>query len=99
MARIVLMAALILPIAGCAQFVSRNSEPDLRFGMGYRGTDDPCRRVGATRYTAPYINRDEDLVGCPVDFEGRPEFQERLGGREVTRTDDWVIYRVPLTGE
>jgi len=92
---------MILPLAGCADFlVSRNAtpEPEVRVGLGYRGSDDPCRRVGATDFTQPYINRDEDLVGCPVEFDGRPEFQMKTGGREVTRTDEWVLYRVPLLG-
>ena len=101
MPRFVLTALLILPLAGCAEFfVSRNAtpEPEVRTGLGYRGSDDPCRRVGMTDFTAPYITREEDLVGCPIDFEGRPDFQIKTGGREVTRTDEWVIYRVPLLG-
>ncbi|MDF0602661.1 hypothetical protein P1J78_18130 [Psychromarinibacter sp. C21-152] len=100
MFRIVLTSLIVLPLAACAQFVSRGAEaePELRFGTGYRGSDDPCVRVGETALTAPYVSQDEDLVGCPVDFDGRPAFQIKTGGREVTRTADWVIYRVPLLG-
>lgn len=100
MRHFILIAILSVSLAGCAQFVSRGAgaEPELRFGTGYRGGDDPCVRVGETALTAPYLNRDTDLVGCPVDFAGRPDFQINTGGREVTRTDEWVIYRVPLTG-
>jgi len=39
------------------------------------------------------------LGGCPIAFGGGPEFAAKTGGREVTRTEDWVIYRVPLVGE
>lgn len=103
MKRFLLLTVLIVPLAGCGQTVSRGLfkpviKPDVAVGTGYRGAEDPCRRVGATRFTKPYINRDEDLVGCPVGFEGRPAFQKNTGGREVTRTDEWVIYRVPLLG-
>ncbi len=103
MIRFFLLSALILPLAGCGDMVSRGIfkpavKSDIAVGMGYRGSDDPCRRVGKSRFTEPYITRDEDLVACPVTFEGRPAFQTKTGGREVTRTDEWVIYRVPLLG-
>ena len=48
--------------------------------------------------TEQFVNSETDLVGCPIDFAGRPAFQINTGGREVTRTDDWVVYRVPLVG-
>ncbi len=101
MTRAFLTALIVLPLAGCAELtVSRNISPknDVSLGLGYRGSDDPCRRVGVTDLTEPYYNIEEDLVGCPIDFDGRPMFQIKTGGREVTRTEEWVIYRVPLLG-
>ena len=103
----VLSAALL---SGCASMMPLQREPapkpatepvpdpELRLGSGYRSADDPCVRVGATPLTEPFLSRESDLVGCPIDFAGRPAFQINPGGREVTRTDDWVVYRVPLVG-
>lgn len=104
MKRLFVLTVMILPMAGCAQIVSRATtpftpKPDVVVGAGYRASDDQCRRVGASSITEPYITAEEDLVGCPIDFDGRPEFAIKTGGREVTRTEDWVIYRVPLVGE
>ena len=73
-------------------------DPELSLGGGYRTPDDPCVRTGSTPLTAPFVNAETDLVACPIDFAGRPAFQINTGGREVTRTDDWVVYRVPLVG-
>ncbi|MEM6324397.1 MAG: hypothetical protein AAF748_11960 [Pseudomonadota bacterium] len=101
MKRVLLLSCLIVPLAACGGLVSRavTPEPEVAIGSGYRASEDPCRRVGATSLTEPFITSTDDLVGCPIDFEGRPEFQTKTGGREVTRTEDWVIYRVPLVGE
>ncbi len=100
MQRLFITALVILPLAGCADLVTRRADPgpDLRFGTGYRGTSDPCKRVGRSEFTAAYVESENDLVGCPIDFPGRSEFQVKTGGREVKRTDHWVLYRVPLLG-
>jgi hypothetical protein len=71
----------------------------LRIGGGYRAPDDACRRTGVTDLTAPFASSENDLVACPVDFEGRPAFIQGTKAREVTRTADWVVYSVPLFGE
>ena len=71
---------------------------DLRFGNGYRSANDACRRVGRSEFTAPFLTPDTDLVGCPVDFEGRADFIKATNAREATRTADWVLYSVPLVG-
>lgn len=44
------------------------------------------------------LQADQDLVGCPVDFEGRPAFIKANDAVETTRTEQWVIYSVPLQG-
>lgn len=100
MKRLVLIA-MLMPLAGCADLVTRGAPAasGIPVGAGYRGADDPCRRVGRSSATAPYIARDEDLVGCPAGYDGRPAFEVATGAREVTRTGDWVIYRVPLLGQ
>lgn len=71
----------------------------LSIGGGYRGVNDQCRRTGVTPVTAPFADRDSDLVACPIDFSGRPAFIQGTNSREVTRTSDWVVYSVPLFGE
>jgi hypothetical protein len=71
----------------------------LRLGGGYRGVDDPCRRAGASQVTAPFRSAQNDLVACPIEFSGRPRFIQATNAREVTRTQDWVVYSVPLVGE
>lgn len=92
-----ILAAMLLPMAACAPVVSRDSGPgDLRLGEGYRSSSDPCRIVGYSDVTAPFMSSKNDLVGCPAGYKGQPLFQHGTGGREVTRTDGWVIYRVPL---
>ena len=70
----------------------------LKLGGGYRGADDPCRRTGVTALTEPFASRENALVACPVDFEGRPAFIQATVAREVTRTDEYVVYSVPLFG-
>lgn len=75
-----------------------NDEPQLRIGGSYRSGDDPCKRVGNTTFTERFVRADEDLVGCPVDYEGRAGFIQATGAREATRTEEWVLYSVPLFG-
>ncbi len=94
-------------LSGCAfmpEFVGRSetgpttpvATQDLRFGGGFRGSDDPCVRLGPTEFTAPFLRTDGDLVGCPIDFEGRPAFIRSQNATEAARTDAWVLYDVPL---
>lgn len=75
-----------------------NADPQLRFGGGYRSAEDPCKRVGQTPFVERFFRADEDLVGCPLDFDGRAAFIQGTSAREVTRTGEWVIYTVPLFG-
>lgn len=97
MLRLISLISLTASVAGCATLMApREAATELRLGGGYRGLDDPCVRVGQTDFTAPLLREDADLVGCPIDFEGRPAFQTGTGGREVGRTDAWVLYSVPL---
>jgi len=101
---LILSAGILSACAGKPEFVERllpdRAAPagngDLRLGSGYRGGDDPCVRVGQTEFTAPYLRSDEDLVGCPIAFDGRPDFIRGLDAREAVRTEDWVVYTVPL---
>ncbi len=77
---------------------SKAETSNLRLGAGYRGSDDPCVRVGSSEAVAGFVSQESDLVGCPLDFEGRPAFIKATLAREVTRTDEWVVYSVPLFG-
>ena len=83
------------PIAG----PTGASSNALSVGSGYRGEDDPCKRVGRSPVTETFLSSDADLVGCPIDFEGRSDFIRSLHATEATRTDEWVVYSVPLIGD
>lgn len=85
------------PETGTSGVTSSNGA--VRVGGGYRGNDDPCRRAGVTEVTAPFASSGEDLVACPVSFDGRPAFIQTTRAREVVRTSDWVVYSVPLFGD
>ena len=74
------------------------SSAELRLGSGYRGSDDPCVRVGNSEAVAGFMSPEADLVACPIDFEGRPKFIQDNLAREVMRTSAYVVYSVPLFG-
>lgn len=65
------------------------------FGTGYRGEDDPCRRLGESPETNTYLDHTADLVGCPEAMEDHADFVNTTGAREVFRQDGYVIYTVP----
>ena len=109
MKRILMTLPVVVLLAGCGgsalvdDTVAREStgqagSAELRLGSGYRGSDDPCVRVGNSEAVAAFVSSESDLVGCPIDFEGRPKFIQDNLAREVLRTDGWVVYSVPLFG-
>ena len=109
MKRILMTLPVVVLLAGCGgsalvdDTVAREStgqagSAELRLGSGYRGSDDPCVRVGNSEAVAAFVSSESDLVGCPIDFEGRPKFIQDNIAREVMRTDSYVVYSVPLFG-
>ncbi|MDJ0825236.1 MAG: hypothetical protein QNJ16_07020 [Rhodobacter sp.] len=103
MIRLIALAALATAAACTAppagQTTGSSSPPEvseLRFGGAYRFANDPCRRVGETALTAPFLDDQADLVACPVDYEGRGRFAIDSNSTEVARTDGWVVYSVPI---
>ena len=85
MKRILMTLPVVVLLAGCGgsalvdDTVAREStgqagSAELRLGSGYRGSDDPCVRVGNSEAVAAFVSSESDLVGCPIDFEGRPKF-------------------------
>lgn len=65
-------------------------------GMGFRTMDDPCRFTGESEMTSAHITRESNLVSCPVDYEGRGRFAIDTDAIERLRTDEYVVYTVPI---
>lgn len=65
-------------------------------GIGFRTMDDPCRFTGASDLTASHINRESNLVSCPIDYEGRGRFAIDSDAIERVRTAEYVVYTVPI---
>ena len=66
------------------------------FGDGYRAEGDQCRRLGESDYTNQFLDDAADLVGCPADMENLGVFAIDTGGAEVGRTENYVLYSVPV---
>ena len=99
MVRLPVLLAVILGLAGCAGLMTQREpappeDAGLRFGGSYRFANDPCRRVGETELTAAFIDRQADLVACPIDYEGRGRFAIDSLSTERLRTENWVVYSV-----
>ena len=64
------------------------------FGPGYRGEGDGCRRAGESAFTNQFLSDAADLVACPPGSDPGL-FAFETGGREVARTDGWILFTVP----
>lgn len=101
--RLIAIAALPL-LAGCIIFPvppelfdPQPQEVELPFfGTGYRAEGDQCRRVGESDYTNQFLDDAADLVGCPSGMENLGVFALDTGGVEVARTQNYVLYSVPV---
>ncbi|MDJ0629396.1 MAG: hypothetical protein QNJ44_14145 [Rhodobacter sp.] len=100
MIRPAVLLTLAALAAGCAAPTTSAPPPpedaELRFGGSYRFANDPCRRVGETAVTAPFLDDRADLVACPVEYEGRGRFAIDNTATEAVRTENWVVYSVPI---
>lgn len=100
---LLLLSAAALAAACTGPLATRNAplpptpeDAELRFGGSYRFARDPCRRVGETDLTRPHVNAQSDLVACPVAYEGRGRFAIDSQSTELARTENWVVYSVPI---
>lgn len=64
------------------------------FGPGYRTEGDGCRRAGESAFTNQFLSDAADLVACPPGTDPGL-FAFETGGREVARTDGWILFTVP----
>ncbi|MCU0856176.1 MAG: hypothetical protein MUF63_15050 [Rhodobacteraceae bacterium] len=64
------------------------------FGPGYRAEGDSCRRAGESAFTNQFLSDAADLVACPPGTDPGL-FAFETGGREVARTDGWILFTVP----
>ena len=64
------------------------------FGAGYRAEGDGCRRAGESAFTNQFLSDAADLVACPPGTDPGL-FAFETGGREVARTDGWILFTIP----
>ncbi|MXU65351.1 hypothetical protein [Oceanomicrobium pacificus] len=86
-----LLLALPLGLMACAQ-------PDpstILSPTGYRGSDDPCRKVTSGFILNQYGRTGTDLVACPLGYDGVADLRDRYGATLVISGDGNAIYRVP----
>lgn len=88
------LAPLALPAALLAACAPPAPEP-LLFLEGYRDPADPCRRLGETAASSPFLDDAADLVGCPEGMENMGVFVTETGAREVARLQGTVLFSVP----
>lgn len=89
------LLALPLLLAACEPVPVPEPEPLLFLG-GYRDPADQCRRVGENSTSAPFLDDQADLVGCPEGAENLGVFVTETGAIEVARVQGTILYSVPL---
>lgn len=79
-----------------AQTVTWDEVEGLRLSsIGYRATDDPCRRAGETALTADLLDHTRDLVACPKGDASIDDLLERMGAAQVGGTESFTLLSVP----
>ncbi|QEY33349.1 hypothetical protein EVJ50_03985 [Synechococcus sp. RSCCF101] len=63
------------------------------FGEGYPGAGDPCRRLGESDTTRPFLDHETTLVGCPD-----PAAAGALEGRTIAVIDGITLVSIPQSG-
>lgn len=96
--------AILILMAGCShaqtmgesQTVQWDEVEGLRLSsIGYRATDDPCRRAGETALTIDYLDDAADLVACPTGDGSAADLIEQFGAWDVGGTQSYRLLSVP----
>ncbi len=72
------------------------TQGEFPLGIGFRTKDDPCRFTGMSDVTKDHITRESNLVSCPLDYDGRGRFAIDSDAIERVRTEEYVVYTVPI---
>ena len=83
------------PIEDPGAPVFAENEPEVPLLGGYRDPNDPCQRVGDSRFTRRYQADGTDLVACISGGGAATSLVRELGAVPVARTATDTLYQVP----